>query len=368
MSLITYNFTAQEKQDYINGLYVDLSGKAVFNTINDDGLIIDIFNKDNACNYTIEENCNGNTHNDETGYANCQPGYYEIVITESCSTSSGTNDDNNSGVDSDTNNSTGTTTNDDGYTPHPGGSGGGTTTPVLCEDCPEFQDDSENLLICEKLKTIATTTDILTKFSTLKTHSNDTSPAGKREKAFKIRQHNLTNELSSPGIVTATNDNFDGETYSVSVTPTLYMTAYVHTHPNTGSIKMFSPQDILYLARMANVIDNSINPVDLTAFLIVNGETYAIRFDDLATVQALQAIYNDTDKQLKFIKKLTRDYNKDNNPFTGATSDLSDQRQRILTFLSNQNLNISLYKADDTNDFLTTWEKYNDDGTKAPCN
>jgi hypothetical protein len=65
---------------------------------------------------------------------------------------------------------------------------------------------------------------------------------------------------------------------------------------------------------------------------------------------------------------LIKDYESDDNPYTGATSTISDQRQRMLTFLNNQNLNISMYQANYTNGFLTNWDKYNDDGTKSPCN
>jgi len=230
-------------------------------------------------------------------------------------------------------------------------------TPSL----PEFEETTP----CDELKKLATPPTILPKFTELKNHSNDTTPYGKKEKGFKIRKNPTTNSLSAGTVVTGSND---GTNFGVNIPPTPYMTAIVHTHPTTGSIKMFSPQDILFLARMANVIDSSISTTDLTVFLIVNGESYAIRFDDVPTVQALQAIYNNKGKRERFKRKLRQLYEKDNNSYTGQTSTIGQQKQRMLTFLNNQNLNISMYQADDSNGFLTKWEKYNNDGTKAPCN
>jgi hypothetical protein len=150
MSLVTYNFTAQEKQDYINGQDIDLSDKVVSNPISDEGLISDVFNKDiiDTCLYVVvtwcsDEENTGHINGYYNGGGQCN-GYQEQNIG-----SNGCTD--NSGGDVtfdpiDLNNPTGTTTND-GYTPHPVGSGGGTTTPVLCEGCEEIEECSSDLAI-----------------------------------------------------------------------------------------------------------------------------------------------------------------------------------------------------------------------------
>jgi len=78
IAIITYNTTAQEKEDIFNDVNVDLSNKVSSTTINDEGLITDIFGKAFDCEgYVVTESCGCGVHNRETGYSNCDADCYE---------------------------------------------------------------------------------------------------------------------------------------------------------------------------------------------------------------------------------------------------------------------------------------------------
>jgi hypothetical protein len=158
MNLVTYYFTPQEKQDFLNGLNIDLSDKVESIAINDDGLMTDVFGKDiiDTCLYVIvtwcsDEENTGHTNGYYNGGGQCN-GYQEQAIgTNGCTNNSGggTSDS------GDPSNPTDTTTSD-GYTPHPGG--GGATAPTLCETCEEFEECSAGLaiaLITNRLTTLS---------------------------------------------------------------------------------------------------------------------------------------------------------------------------------------------------------------------
>lgn len=106
MSLITYNFTNQEKQDYLNGQDIDLSGKVNSSIINNEGIISDIFSKTSpGCTWVIHEFCGkGNHPGGYDGNKKCPEYNNEVDIL--CSTGTGGGDDYYS------NNTTGGYTND----------------------------------------------------------------------------------------------------------------------------------------------------------------------------------------------------------------------------------------------------------------
>lgn len=125
--LFTYTITEEEKTNLLNGTPVDLTNKVSKVEIDDDGLISDIFSKDDYCTKLIETTCSAGLH--PYGYFStgtpCD-GYTETVIWSSPGCS-GDVDTSDTTSDSDTN--TNDTNNTDTNTDTSGQqNGGGTQT------------------------------------------------------------------------------------------------------------------------------------------------------------------------------------------------------------------------------------------------
>jgi len=360
-------------------LKYDIDGTLISSTtVNEDLIsqnILDFLTKLQTLDDCIEvsyEPCDGiriaDGHESEEGYCH---GSATILDFSDCFSTGGNggnpyymgngNNGDDDGYSNDNNNNYNS---DNNYNPHGNSTPTGSVAINVCKHC-DFSSIGETP--CQNLSKIIEPVSISSKLGILKDHSNTTSP---NEKGFKIYKNPLNNQYLPSGIQTGSDNGLD---HFVKIVPTSYTILVVHTHPQEDVYAFFSAQDILYLARMANAIEasgsnNNINPVNLTMMLIVYGQTYAIRFDDIQSIQKLKDIYNDKDKRKDFKDKLLDDYEKDNNYMTGATSSISQQQNRLLTFLTNYNLNISIYQATESNDIIDGWEKFKEDGTKEPCN
>ncbi len=157
MALLTYNITAQEKEDIANGLSVDVSNKVNSVEINEEGLITDIFSKDEFCTKIIETYCSAGLH--PYGYfADGVPcdGYTENTIWESPGCAPGDpGSNNNNDTDNSNNNETDSNTSSGNEQTNNGGSGNpppndnenvtGITTSCEGVNCPEELDDCETI-------------------------------------------------------------------------------------------------------------------------------------------------------------------------------------------------------------------------------
>lgn len=67
---------------------------------------------------------------------------------------------------------------------------------------------------------------------------------------------------------------------------------------------MFSGNDIIKMAEIAikTQSNTNINPLTITHILIVNNTYYAIKFDDLASIEKLKEIYSDIKKKKEICK------------------------------------------------------------------
>ncbi len=214
---------------------------------------------------------------------------------------------------------------------------------------------------CNKLKAVTDVPVTNTRLYQLRTENSSF------EKGFKVSKNPSSNSYE-PSIII---NNNTGNCRSVNIAPHPYTAVIAHTHPSCVYYKMFSAPDILKLANMAYKVQNSSNTTvkltELTHILVFNDngthKTYALRFDDEASVQTLLDIVNNEKLLDDFNKKLQKDYDSDYNSFTFTNeTDIYKQQRHLFKHLEKYNLNISLYEANfDTNGKVNHWKKINKD-------
>ncbi|BAO75847.1 hypothetical protein [Winogradskyella sp. PG-2] len=214
---------------------------------------------------------------------------------------------------------------------------------------------------------------------TIKTRLNQlTLASGNNEKGLRVDKRPTTDEYEPTPIL----DNSSGSNHiNIIVNP--YTAVIAHTHPNDVFYKMFSAPDILKMAQIAKKIqsDQSISAstvefTEITHILIFENSpgqhrTYALRFDDEATVNKLLNILNNSNRSMLFNKELKKAYESDHNYNTAQPeTDIFKQQQHLFNLLEDYNLNISLYEANyDANNLIDNWAKINKDTLEQePCN
>jgi len=329
--------------------------------------------------------CSFTAGSDKKEYAD-HPGCYEpdqitprtfmtITVTEECEFVGG-------GIGADTGSDTG------GFTPIGGGPGGETGNPAAGDDdtpCEEngltttiddgnggcisgeglvmeFSDEEEEEG-CNDLQEFSDIPVVRTRLHTLKGHSGD------NEKGMRIDKNPNTGEYVPTPILS----NTGGYRY-INLRPSGYTVVIVHTHPPTDVFSMFSGPDILEMGKVESLRSgtggSTVNPVSITHILVVDGMTFALRFDDLASVIKLKNIYDDSDQRDKFNKKLLRYYESDKNSLTGLMeTDIYKQQRHLFALLQEYNVNLSLYQADYSEGFIIGWRKINKENlAKENCN
>ncbi len=166
-------------------------------------------------------------------------------------------------------------------------------------------------------------------------------------------------------------ENNTGNCASVRKAPHGYASLIAHSHPSCVGYKMFSAEDILKLANMATKVQSDTNSTvqltELTHIIVFNDDglegTFAIRFDNEASVQALQNIANNEKDRKEFIKDLEKDYRSDFYNFNGTeNTTIAKQQEHFFNHLEKYNLNISLYEGIlDENNKVDHWKKINKD-------
>ncbi|WP_452219200.1 hypothetical protein [Lacinutrix undariae] len=326
--------------------------------------------------------CSFTAGSDKKEYAD-HPGCYEpdqmtprtfitITVTEECEFVGG-------GIGADTGSDTG------GFTPIGGGPGGETGNPAAGDDdtpCEENGltttiDDGNGGCItgtgvvvelpernnCIDLKEFTDIPLVKTRLNTLK---ND---GGNFEKGMRIDKNPNTGEYVPTPILSNT-----GAYREINLYPSGYTEVIVHTHPPTDVFSMFSGPDILEMGKVASLIEgvsaSTVASVSITHILVTDGMTFALRFDDIASVTKLKNIYEDPEQKKKFNKRLLKLYKKDKNSLTGlGETDIYKQQRHLFAFLQEYNVNLSLYQADQSGGFITGWRKINKETlAKENCN
>jgi hypothetical protein len=214
---------------------------------------------------------------------------------------------------------------------------------------------------CEQLKSISDVPIVNTRLYQLRNSS------GNFEKGFRVSKNPGNNTYVPSDIISNNTNNCN----SVKINVNSYVSVFVHSHPSCVAYKMFSAEDILKLAKMANEVQSNPNGnttvelIELTHIIVFNDNglegTFALSFDDTASVQALQDIANNRRDKKEFINDLEKDYRSDfdNNSGIENTS-IAKQQEHLFNHLEEYNLNISLYEANlDDNNKVDHWKKIN---------
>lgn len=181
------------------------------------------------------------------------------------------------------------------------------------------------------------------------------------------------------GVYTPTEilDDNNGEAHiNIKVNP--FTVVVVHSHPpsENGYFAMFSGPDIIKMGENAKHVVNgvlqTVPRLDITHIVIADGRTFALRFDDAASVQTLIDIYDNKEKKNEFEEKLKSDFRSDTSgpPLHESTTTVEKQQAHIYNLLSKYNLNMSMYEANySANGFINDWQKINKETLeKEPCN
>jgi uncharacterized membrane protein YgcG len=259
--LIKYDFTHDEKEDYSNGLEVDLTGKVKVIELDIANLNIDFRLKyvSMICIYIITENCKLDNHNDGNGYGNCSA--YESSVETVCS-DGGSGGSTGDGGDTGSGGDTGTGDIHDGGSGSTGGSSGGSniTSPTL----------NKSDLNCESLNDLLgkSGANISQVINSLKDNLDDATECG--ESLTKSNGSYDTDWIKPTG------------THSIKIPVGGDVYGAIHTHPSTG-YEMFSYNDVFgLLALYDNASSSNQSEVTIMMMRKVNGfvKTYALKINN----------------------------------------------------------------------------------------
>jgi len=220
---------------------------------------------------------------------------------------------------------------------------------------------------CAKLKELTDTPLVRTRLNTMKVNG------GNAEKGLRVDKQPNDGAYKPSQILDSNNG-----TAHINIRVNPFTEAIAHTHPPSGDgyFTMFAGPDIIKMGEMVKMVQSTfspvVNPIDIAHILIADGMTFAIRFDDAASVQTLRDIYEDKDKKEDFKDDLEDAFKSDKSgpPLYQSTTTVAKQQRHIYKLLGKYNLNMSLYQANyDANGFISDWQKINKETLeKEPCN
>ena len=193
---------------------------------------------------------------------------------------------------------------------------------------------------------------------------------GNFEKGLRVDVNPNTGEYTPTDIL----DNDNGTAHiRIPVNP--FTVVIAHSHLSEDVFEMFSGADIFKLGEVISYVRSSLNPVvetnEITHILIADGRTFAVTFDNEASIQVLMDIFEDKTKRAKFKKRLDRSYNSDHSgfPLNELQTTIEKQQKHLYNLFSKFNLKLSLYEANyDSNGLIDNWQKINKDTLeKEPC-
>ncbi len=234
--------------------------------------------------------------------------------------------------------------------------GGSSNPPSNCPRCPNIitvpvEDWVEPPLHCDKLN------ELLKSFNFKAAITNLRSPqvlTGNREQGYNL----ILNTQGKLSLVEVPAEN-TGDSYVnySSTSPSLF--GGLHSHRNVHA-PMFSHADVFILSKFYvqhnySANQSTPNPKIPVHILVSNQATYAISADDVEAIQHLNAIYANKKSRNRFMDQIDSAQQDlaDKNTLLPAGYAI-DYQKSFLTFLKNNNLNISLYKLDEN---MTKWTK-----------
>ncbi len=242
-------------------------------------------------------------------------------------------------------------------------------SPEFCECKANGGSDTDCANECGRLKALSDVPSIKSKLQTVQQDS------GNHEKIFRIDINSNTGEyLPSPII----EDNNGSNHANISVHH--QTTAVVHSHPTSVKYKMFSADDILKLVQIVQRIQDfgvsTVQYLNITQMVVYRENNtfgfFAIRFDDIQSIQVLLHVRNNKRKQREFKRRIKNAYQNDWNysTYTDETT-ISKQQAHLYEVLEDYGLNMTIFEvnfnAEDWN--IDSWDKVdkNDTTIKIPC-
>ncbi len=188
------------------------------------------------------------------------------------------------------------------------------------------------------------------------------------ESGFQIRKNPTTGENIPSNLKISTGQyhiHFNYDDYTLAV-------AHKHSDGTDDGFEMFSGHDVLNLAELSENytgIDNNLSQT-FTVFLVVSGQTYALKINDAESLSTLKRFNSTLKKKRDFHEDLIEFYERDVNVTTGTDSNASEQVQRLFQFLEDKEINANLSKAVyNTDNEIENWKTYNPDTNEyTNCN
>ncbi len=416
-SIVSYDLTEQEKQDIKNGQEVNLAGKVDYEALETQAMslgsggCIEIIEthippgSDDSFSFPLGQNTHNCQHNSTGDYCKIVLSFNTVdcpeqpiddsfggggTITDNDNNPDDTNTTNNDNPfgdllgggtkpnDNSNQNNDSNNNNDDTNDPNDNseqevndclqvdtnGNCVENLTGALILDEEEEEDGND----CERLKEITDVPDIRNKLKQMKPSSDNSNG----EKGLRIYDH------PSLGITASNilNENNSSNHISIPIT-SMFTMAIAHNHPmnNQSAVyteyEMYAGPDIMKLGEILRVIDldqqDTVDPLDVTHFLVTksssnNDRTFALRFDDLISIQKFMDVFNNIKKREKFIRTLQNKYKSDvgDPPLYESTTTRSKQQKHIYDLLANYDINMSMYEANyDASGYVNDWQKIN---------
>jgi len=231
--------------------------------------------------------------------------------------------------------------------------------PCCDEDIPVVIDLSQFVNPCEDLKNLTDIPSIRQRFKELLT----TNVINEQAFVVNIGLQNA-DPTASPLVST-------GQSHGVSAPTTALSFAETHNHPNEEDYAFFSGQDVLAIRALQGYGGPGFNVASIyTLFLISNGRTFAVKFNDFQSIAILQEIAANKRQATRFVRRVIREYDRDVNPLLAQRTSVPEQQRRLYDYLESINVNVTFFEATyDDNNFIDEWEKVNRESlAKEPCN
>jgi len=363
---MTYSTTNQDKQDLLNGLDVDLSGKISSTLINEEGLVITDANRIEPCmGYILREFCGSGDHDSSTGYEGC------IVYS---STREYFGCGGAVGGGSSSGDSPASPDNDGGMTSG-GGSGGGANNDngapnelelpdnPCKENCSEIVTvpvvDEVQKATCQKMTDLKNDDVFKQKMVILKTAAEQWS----FEKAFTVYDD------PTPNTAINQSDNFDYDEFQGSASNPYIdwvgnstIKGYIHSHFN-GLLSIFSAHDLVDMYK--TLLTSTVTDEFFYGVVTQSGTAYILQIDDRSSFIAFGNNYLSTVKKINsFInKQMINKYN------VKETNSAEINELGFVKMLEDLDVGLNIYKSTDlTFSEYQKLEIVNNEVISNPCN
>jgi hypothetical protein len=224
------------------------------------------------------------------------------------------------------------------------------------------EEEITNQKNCNELNELTDNVAVKQKLIELKADAGDATLD--KEKGFRVTKK--SNNITIPSAIKTATEN------KITFPPSANTFGVAHIHELIGTNHMFSVMDIFALTTIKNNfnIPNFETDESLPVYILVSGSgTYAIKINDLVSLNEYANEFPTERKRKKEHEKLNDRYNLYFNPLTGQTANSSVYEEIFVRYI--QSKGVSLFKADNS---LSNWTRleydtnYNNNIKPTDCN